>query len=153
MAYWLSSTGPERFELDMGNDFALDGYQEEDLERAIRMEAGDRIVYYIRGWEAFGVICVARSRVFVEWRPIWPDKVRPLRFERRAELVLPREKALPVGVVLSHLSFVPGKLKQGHAWGHLFREGLREIPKVDFELIERAMRHLAKGERAGEKDG
>ena len=143
MAYWLSSTSPERFEMDIGNEFALDGYQEEDLERAIRVEAGDRIIYYIRGWEAFGAVCVARSRVFVEWRPIWPDEVRPLRFERRPEIVLPKEKALPVGAVLPHLSFVPGKLKQSHARGHLFREGLREIPREDFELIEREMKKWA----------
>ncbi len=136
MAYWLSSTGPERFELDMGNDFALDGYQEEDFERAIRVEPGDRIVYYIQGWGAFGAVCVARSRVFVEWRPIWPDRVRPLRFERRPEIVLSREKALPVGVVLPHLSFVPGKLR-------LNREGLREIPREDFELIEQEMKKRA----------
>jgi hypothetical protein len=151
MAYWLSSTSPESFELDIGNEFALDGYQEEDLERAIRIEPGDRIIYYIRGWEAFGAICVARSRVFVEWRPIWPDNVRPVRFERRPELVLPREKALPAGAVSPHLSFVPGKLRHGHAGDRLFREGLREIPREDFELIEREMRRVAKA--PGEKDG
>ena len=140
MAYWLSSTGLERFELDMANDFALDGYQEEDLEMAIRVERGDRIVYYIQGWRAFGAVCVARCRVFLEWRPIWPDRVRPLRFERRPELVLPKDKALPLWAVLPRLSFVPGKPKQGHAWGPLFREGLREIPREDFELIEQEMK-------------
>lgn len=151
MAYWLSSTSPERFELDMRNDFALDGYQEEDFERAIRVEAGDRIVYCIKEWWAFGAVCVARSRVFVDWRQIWPDSVRPLRFERHAEIVLPKSKALPVGIVLPHLSFIPAKLKLSRAWGHIFREGLREIPEADFELIEREMRRAAKA--PGEKDG
>jgi hypothetical protein len=143
MAHWLSSTGPERFELDMGNDFALDGYQEQDFERAIRVEPGDRIVYYIQGWQAFGAVCVARSRVFVEWRPIWPDKIRPLRFERRPELVLPKEKALPLGLVLPRLSFALGKPKLAHTRGPLFREGLREIPGEDFELIEQEMKKRA----------
>ena len=129
--------------MDMGNDFALDGYTEEDFESAIRVAPGDRIIYYIEGWRAFAAICVARSRVFVEWRPIWPDKVRPLRFERRPELVLPKDKALPVWAVLPRLSFVPGKPKQSHSWGPLFREGLREISTEDFELLEQEMKKQA----------
>ena len=151
MAHWLSSTGPERFELDMGNDFALDGYLEEDFERAIRVEPGDKVVYYVQGWQAFGAVCVARSRVFVDWRQIWPDSVRPLRFERRPEIVLTKEKALPAGGVLAHLSFVPAKDKVSGGTGHIFREGLREIPREDFELIERQMRRVVKA--GDEKDG
>ena len=151
MGYWLSCTGPERFELDMANDFALDGYKEEDFERAIRVEPGDRVVYFVQGWQAFAAVCVARSRVFVDWRQIWQDSIRPLRFERRPEIVLPKEKALPTGVVLAHLSFVPAKDKVSGGSGHIFREGLREIHREDFELIEREMRRVAK--TGDEKDG
>ena len=145
MNFWLSSTDPARFEVDQANEFFLDGYQEDDLETAIRLEPGDRIIYYIQSWEAFGAICVARSRVFIAWRPIWPGQVRPVRFERRPELVLPRERMLEASQVAPHLSFLRQKGRGPGRWDALLQESLREIPKKDFELLEGEMKKRAGG--------
>ena len=147
MAYWLSCTTPKRFESDMANDFAIDGYEEEDFEAAIRVEPGDRIACYVLGWDAFAAICVARSRVFVDWRQIWPDAVCPLRFERHAEIALPRDRALPGAALLPQLGLAGVKAKHGQRAGHALRESLREIAREDFEVIERAMRRAAGEER------
>jgi hypothetical protein len=137
----------ENFDIDCQIDFWVDGYKDKDFKKVLAIEPGDRLVYYVKGL-GFGAICVARSRVFIDWKPIgWKGDIYPCRFERRCELFLPKEKILKVKDILPKLSFVPSRLKDSKYWGVAFRGSLRPIPAEDFRVIYAEMK------RRAEKDG
>jgi len=56
-------------------------------------------------------------------------------FRRRVNYETVREK--PIQPLLPSLSFIKNKAR----WGYVFRYGLVEIPKSDFERIAKKMRH------------
>jgi len=131
---------------DLEIDFWVAGYREKDLKAVLQVEPGDRLIYYVKDLKGFTAICVARSRCFIDWKPIWPGDIYPCRFERRCELVLPPGKVLPAREIVPRLSFVPPELKNPRFWGLTFRRSLSQIPEEDFKLIETEMRRLAYGE-------
>lgn len=141
--YWIACTTPEKFQVDRGNDFAVEGFREREFRRVLRVEPGDRLVHYIKRLGLFGAIGEVRGRVYIAWNPIWPDDTYPCRFEHRPLLVLPAEKMLPAEAVLPRLGFL-----NPHHQDPLSRSlrcDLKEIPQEDFEIIEQEMRRRAEG--------
>jgi hypothetical protein len=135
----------DRFQRDWANEFAVDGYREREFKRVIRVEPGDRFVYYIKRLGVFGAIAEARGRGYVDWSRLWQDGIYPLRFERCSLLVLPRASMLEAAGVLPQLSFISAKSRNGLSLGQLLRGDLRQISKQDFVLIEKAMCRRARG--------
>lgn len=131
MTYWLSCISYERFQADEGYEFAVDGYQESEFNRALRVGLGDRFVYYIKGLELFAALAESRGRCYLDWTRLWPDGSYPVRFERRPLLVLPRAQMVPALPLISRLSL-----------DHPLRHDLQEISQADYELIEREMRRM-----------
>jgi hypothetical protein len=145
MSYWLSSISYERFLADVGYEFAVDGYKDTEFNRALRVEAGDLFVYYIKQLALFAALAEARGRCYLDWGRLWPDGSYPVRFERRPLLVLPRAQMVPAGPLVPHLSLAQGRGGQSPSLGQLLRFDLQEIPRADYELIEREMRHMGEG--------
>ncbi|MEE9202433.1 MAG: EVE domain-containing protein [Dehalococcoidia bacterium] len=104
MTYWLSSVSYERFQADEQYEFAVDGYQESEFNRALRVEPGDRFVYYIKRLELFAALAEARGRCYLDWTRLWPDATYPVRFERRPLVVLPRAQMVPARSLVPRLS-------------------------------------------------
>jgi hypothetical protein len=148
MTYWLSSVTHERFLADQEYEFAVDGYRETEFNRALRVEPGDRFVYYIKRLELFAALAEARGRCYLDWTRLWPDDTYPVRFERRPLLVLPRAQMVPAGPLVSRLSLARNRSGESASLGHLLRFDLQEIPQGDYELIEREMRLIGGGHLA-----
>jgi hypothetical protein len=145
MTYWLSSVTHERFLADQEYEFAVDGYQESEFNRALRVGPGDRFVYYIKGLELFAALAEARGRCYLDWTRLWPDGSYPVRFERRPLLVLSRAQMVAARPLISRLSLAQERSGDSFSLSQLLRFDLREIPRADYELIEREMRHLGEG--------
>jgi len=101
-----------------------------------RMHAGDRIVYYspkdtfvgdepLHTFTALGDV-EDEEIVQVEMSPDF----RP--FRRKVKYLFTGE--VKIEPLVADLSFIRNK----HAWGYVFRFGLLEIPKEDFQRIHRA---------------
>ena len=146
MTYWLSSITHERFLADQKYEFAVDGYQDEEFPRALRVEPGDRFAYYIKRLELFAALAEARGRCYLDWARLWPDATYPVRFERRPLLVLPRAQMVPARPLVPRLSLARHHSGDTPSLGQLLRSDLQEIPQADYELIEREMRRLGGGE-------
>lgn len=144
--YWLSCLSEENFEIGKKIDFSIDGYKEREFKKVLEVEPGDKFVYYVKGW-GFGAICVAKTRIFIDFKRIWKDDIYPCRFERECQLYLPKEKMLKAKEIISKLSFVSEKLKKSRYWGLAFRGSLRQIPYEDFALIEQEMKRKAEEDK------
>ncbi len=148
MTYWLSSITYERFLADQEYEFAVDGYRDEEFPRALRVEPGDRFVYYIKRLELFAALAEARGRCYLDWARLWSDATYPVRFERRPLLVLPRAQMVPARPLVPRLSLARNRSGESTSLGHLLRSDLQEIPQADYELIEREMRRIGGGHLA-----
>ena len=145
MPYWLSCVNYGRFQADEQHEFAVDGYREKEFERVLRVEPGDRLVYYIKRLELFAALAEARGRCYVDWSRLWPDDTYPVRFERRPLLVLSKAQMVPARPLVARLSLTRPRGGGTPSLGQLLRCDLRPIPQSDFELIEREMRRLGGG--------
>lgn len=146
MTYWLSCVTYQRFQADEQHEFAVDGYREKEFGRVLRVEPGDRLVYYIKRLELFAALAEARGRCYVDWSRLWPDDTYPVRFERRPLLVLSKAQMVPARSLVARLSLARPRGGGTPSLGQLLRCDLRPIPQSDFELIEREMRRLGGGE-------
>jgi hypothetical protein len=136
---WILTGSLENFQINVERGFDVIGLKEGRRNQASEFEAGDEVVFYVTGLQAFGGIARVRSTMFEDRTPIWPQgkKKKPEAYPWRVE-------AEPV-VVLSEHQFAPaewflGKLQHLDKWPaehwHLAFQGqLRTVSEEDAALL------------------
>lgn len=107
-----------------------------------RIQAGDGVIYYsprtaiargepVQAFTAIGVVKDDR---------IYTHRMAPDFIPHRRDVDFQRCQSAAIQPLIAQLSFIKNK----KSWGYVFRFGLLEIPKADFDLIRSAMLGKAK---------
>jgi hypothetical protein len=139
MRYWINTVSRDHVRRGIDGGFTQAGHGKASGLR--RLNAGDWLAFYsprteLRGGEplqAFTAIGrVVDDQLYqVEMAPGFSPWRRNVAFCECVET--------PIGPLIDELGFILDKRR----WGYIFRRGLFEIPREDFERIKRAMRTCA----------
>ncbi len=146
MKTWVLTGSPENFEATRARDFSVVGLKERRRAQALDISAGDRIVFYVTGVQAFGAIVRVTGEMYEDRAKIWPGKPGkadpyPWRFETEPELVLDEGGFVPAVELAGELEHVR-KWPAAH-WQLAFQGQLRVVSAADSERIERRLRQAA----------
>lgn len=138
---WIAVSGEEKFEKTKELKFELQGFKTRQRRKAERMQAGDRLIWYITKEMVFAGYATITGECFEDHEPIWQGKKAgedyPWRVPIQPELVLERDKWVDVEGVARQMTYV-SKWPPEH-WRLAFQGNLHEIPDEDFELIRKAL--------------
>jgi hypothetical protein len=137
-SYWIIVGSPDNFERTREHGFGVQGMKSRHRKKAERMAAGDKLVWYVTGDQAFAGYATITGEFFEDHEPIWSsgkkkDEDYPWRVPIRKEVALPRERwvsAEGLARTLAHVSKWPPE-----HWRLAFQGNVHEIPEGDFELI------------------
>lgn len=142
---WIAVSGEENFEKTKELKFELQGFKTRQRRKAERMQAGDRLIWYITKEMVFAGYATIMGECFEDHEPIWQGKKAgedyPWRVPIKPELVLERDKWVDVEGVARKMTYV-SKWPPEH-WRLAFQGNLHEIPDEDFELIRKALEEAA----------
>jgi hypothetical protein len=136
---WILTGSLENFRINVGRGFDVIGFKEGRRRLAETVEPGDSIVFYVTGAQAFGGIARARSHMFEDRDPIWPQgrkrrpEAYPWRVEAEPEVVLAEDDFVPAEDLAEALQHVR-KWPRQH-WQLAFQGQLRAVSDADAELL------------------
>jgi predicted RNA-binding protein len=139
MATWILTGSLENFRINVERGFDVIGFKERRRNQAAKFEPGDEVVFYVTGVQAFGGIARARSRMFEDREPIWPQGKKkhpepyPWRVEAEPVTVLDEESFVPAESLADELEHVR-KWPPEH-WHLAFQGQLRTISPADAALL------------------
>jgi predicted RNA-binding protein len=143
MATWVLTGSLENFRIYVERGFDVIGFKGRRRRQAAAVEPGDGIVFYVTGVQAFGAIAEARSAMFEDRAPIWPqgNEKRPERYPWRVEakpvVVLAEEEFVLAEELVDALEHVR-KWPPEH-WHLAFQGQLRSISDADARLLRDRM--------------
>ena len=141
MQTWILTGSPENFQATKARGFTVIGLKERNRNRALEIEAGDRIVLYLTRAMAFAGSIRVEGELFEDRSKIWPGKPGkadsyPWRFETSPEVILERSEWVPAVSLVDDLDHIR-KWPREH-WKLAFQGQIRAVSKHDAEvLIER----------------
>ena len=139
--YWIIVSGSDNFEATKAHGFSVQGMKARQRRKAERMAAGDKIVWYITGDQAFAGFATITGGCFEDHDPIWTGKKQgedyPWRVPISKDLALPPPRWVPAEPLARRMAYV-SKWPPEH-WRLAFQGNVHEIPEADFELLRAEM--------------
>ena len=150
MTTWILTGSPDNFEATRSRDFGVIGLKERNRNRALEIEAGDRIVFWLTQVQRFAGSVIVTGELYEDRAKIWPGKpgkadTYPWRFETEPEIVLEDSELLPGEELAPRLEHVR-KWPAEH-WKLAFQGQIRPVSEADATLLVDSMRAAA-GARA-----
>ncbi len=144
--FWMINCNRQNFDITRSLGFRQQGLKAEYRRKAQRVEAGDRIIYYVSGVRAFtatatvtqGYEEVSSSPWVKEGRTPWP-----WRIGIRPGIVLNREQYIDAGLIAYRLEYL--RKWPPEDWYLAFQGNLHLLSKGDFFLLESEMLKLRDG--------
>lgn len=143
--FFVASRNPENLNIDRAIRFAVQGFDAFYRERHA-MQAGDLVVLYatvpLKGFVATVEVV---GPMYYDEDPIWQgrgDRVYPYRYPAKPRVVVPDGAALDPRPLLDDLE-IARYIQNRNRWGVMFQNAVRELPRADFDLIERCLGELA----------
>lgn len=142
---WILTGSLENFRISVERGFDVIGLKERRRNQAEQFDPGDEVVFYVTGVQAFGAVARARSEMFEDREPIWPQggtsssKVKrhpepyPWRVEAEPLLVLDEADFVPAEELVGELEHI-SKWPAEH-WHLAFQGQLRTIGAADRRLL------------------
>src|SRR5918998_6332755 len=146
MTTWILTGSPDNFAATRERGFSVIGLKERNRNRALEIEPGDRIVFWLTQVQRFAGSIVVTGEMYEDREKIWPGKPGkadpyPWRFETEPELVLDEAGFVPAVELAAKLEHVR-KWPLEH-WQLAFQGQLRTVSRADSERIERRLRQAA----------
>jgi EVE domain len=131
---WILTGSPENYEATKAHAFTVIGLKERNRNRALEIEPGDRIVFYVTREMAFAGTVMVAGELFEDRTKVWPGKPGkadpyPLRFPTAPEVVLDRSEWIPAESLVDELEHV-GKWPREH-WRLAFQGQIRPVSGRD----------------------
>jgi predicted RNA-binding protein len=150
-AYWIVVGGPEVFAKTREMGFTRHGFKSTRRNMASRIGPGDMLAFYVTGRKQFGAIARVTSNMVEERTRIWqsdkkPAEMYPYRVE--IEPVVKLDEAHWLDAEPYHERFTWTQKWPRANWPLAYQGNLHEIPKEDFELLQRDMASAAKRKAA-----
>ncbi len=138
---WILTGSPENFEATKVRAFSVIGLKERNRNRALEIEPGDRIIFYITREKAFAASVRVEGQLYDERTKIWPGKPGkadpyPWRFPTSPEVVLAEREWIPAESLAAQLDHIR-KWPPEH-WTLAFQGQIRPVSEHDARtLLER----------------
>lgn len=135
--YWMIVTSPDNFARTRERGFTVQGIKSRHRKKAEKMQAGDRVLYYLTGVQSFAGTATITGLYYEDHEPIWqskPGEDYPWRFPIEADTVLEADQYVPAGELLPALEWVK-KWPPEH-WHLAFQGNVHILPAADFATIE-----------------
>ncbi|MCC6175020.1 MAG: EVE domain-containing protein [Chloroflexi bacterium] len=144
-SHWMIVTTPENFEITSARRFDMLGLKSRHRKKAERMAPGDRVLYYVSGWQVFAATATVTSTFFEDPAPVWisterrPD-VAPWRVRTRPDVVLDWYERIDARQIAPRMLYV--KRWAPEDWPLAFQGQVHLLSSTDFALIEQEMRRI-----------
>jgi predicted RNA-binding protein len=146
MTTWILTGSPDNFAATREHDFRIIGLKERNRNRALEIEPGDRIVFWLTQAQRFAGSVRVTGELFEDREKIWPGKPGkvdpyPWRFATEPEIVLEDGDHVPGEELAPRLSHVQ-KWPAEH-WRLAFQGQIRAVGERDAELLVEALQARA----------
>ena len=144
--FWMVVCNRENFEITRGLNFTVQGLKAEHRRKVQRVEAGDRLLYYVSGIRRFAATATLTSTYREEDSVVWKNEgsVNWLyRIDIKPEVVLDEDEYIQAGLLAHRLDYI--RRWPPENWYMAFQGNLHLLPKNDFFLIEEEMKKLKFG--------
>ena len=144
---WMLVSGADNFEVSRVMGFTVAGMKERHRKKAERVQAGDRVLFYLTGIQKFGGTATATDTYFEDrGNRIWQSKKvgeypYPWRFPIKPDLILRPEQFVSAERMLPELEWVK-KWPPAH-WQLAFQGNVHVLSDADFQRIEEGIRTAA----------
>ncbi len=144
--FWMVISNEENFQITRNLDFTVQGLKAEHRRKVQRVEAGDRMLYYVSGIRRFAATATLTSTYREETTEIWKKEGSAdwlYRIDIKPEVVLEEEQYIQAGLLAHRLDYI--RRWPPENWYMAFQGNLHLLPKNDFFLIESEMKKLKFG--------
>ncbi len=144
--FWMIVSSPENFQITRDLEFTAQGLKAQHRRKIQRIEAGDRILFYVYGSRRFTATASATSSYVEDDSGTWQKEGRaecPYRIGIKPEVVLDDHQYIDANLLAPRLDYV--KRWAPENWYMAFQGNLHLLPKNDFLLIEEEMKKLKFG--------
>ena len=144
---WILTGSLENFQINVERGFDVIGFKERRVRQAEQFRAGDEVIFYVTGVQAFGGIARVRSEMFEDREPIWPQGKKkhpedyPWRVDAEPVLVLEEADFVPAESLVGEMEHI-GKWPAEH-WHLAFQGQLRTISATDTRLLHERLEAAA----------
>jgi hypothetical protein len=144
---WILTGSPDNYAATVEHEFSVVGIKERNRTRALTIEPGDDIVFYLTKVMAFAAIATITGEMYEDREKIWPGKpgnpdAYPWRFPAQPSIVVAQEKWLPAEALVDKLEHI-GKWPREH-WKLAFQGQLRTVGSKDATLLRKRLAARAK---------
>ena len=138
MTTWILTGSPDNFAATRERGFRVIGLKERNRNRALEIEAGDRIVFWLTQVQRFAGSVKVTGELYEDREKIWPGKPGkvdpyPWRFETEPEIVLDDADHVPGEEIAPQLEHVQ-KWPAEH-WKLAFQGQIRAVSDRDADLL------------------
>jgi hypothetical protein len=146
MTTWILTGSPDNFEATRARGFTVIGLKERNRNRALEIEPGDRIVFWLTQVQRFAGSILVTGEMYEDREKIWPGKPGkvdpyPWRFETAPEIVLQDAELVPGEELAPQLEHVQ-KWPAEH-WKLAFQGQIRPVTERDASLLVDRLRAAA----------
>ena len=148
--FWMIVSSPENFRITRELGFTAQGLKAQHRRKVQRIEAGDRVLFYVSGARRFAATATATSSYVEDETSVWQNEGSanwPYRIQIKPELVLDDHQLIDANLLAPRLDYV--KRWPPENWYMAFQGNLHLLPKNDFLIIEEEMRKLKFGRDHG----
>ena len=143
MTTWILTGSPDNFAATRERGFRIIGLKERNRNRALEVEPGDRIVFWLTQVGRFAGSVTVSGEMYEDREKIWPGKPGkadpyPWRFETEPVVVVEEPDWVPAESLATSLEHVR-KWPAEH-WKLAFQGQIRPVSVHDAELLIDAMR-------------
>ena len=135
----------QNFETSRARGFDLAGMKSRHKKKAERVVAGDRVLFYLVGVQAFAGTATATGTYFESAEPIWTSKKEgedyPYRFPIEPNVILPSSEFVKAFDLLPALEWV--KKWPIANWQLAFQGNVHMLSDQDFGTIEQTLKGVA----------
>jgi predicted RNA-binding protein len=140
---WILTGSPENYEATKAHCFAVIGLKERNRNRALEIEPGDRIVFYLTRLMVFAGSVRVEGELYEDRSKVWPGKpgkadAYPWRFETAPEVVLEEAEWVPAVSLVDELEHIR-KWPREH-WRLAFQGQIRPVSEQDARALLGRMR-------------
>lgn len=143
---WILTGSPENFVATRTRDFSVIGLKERNRNRALEIESGDRIIFYLTQVKAFAGSVRVDGELYEDRTKIWPGKpgkvdAYPWRFSTAPEVVLDQPNWVSAEALAHELEHV-NKWPPEH-WTLAFQGQIRVVSDHDAAILLERMTAVA----------
>lgn len=141
--YWMIVTSRENYEATRDRNFTIQGVKSRHRKKAMEMQPGDKLIYYLTGIQQFAGIAEVTSTFFEDDEPIWKSKGKkkdenyPWRVHIKPERILDEDDWVDSEEFKDKLEHI--KKWPAEHWKLAFQGNVHNIPAADYQTISQRL--------------